>query len=291
MDRMRACSRALLGRLSVTMVALTAAMTAGCGDDSADPDASTIDAQAQVGTITATWTLTSAGGEISCADVGASTVRVTALPIAGGFAAVDALACTGGSGTTRLLDIGTYNVTLELLGAGAVVLGSATFGDVEVTAGNDTDVGPAAFEVVASGNLAFTVSPGASGCDGSGITSVRFALRRAGSCVDTSFDVGGTGYDSDCATPFPGCIEADAAITATAQPSGPRELSVEGLVGDLVCYSAVVSFTIPGNDGTANLGEVVLTPQLDNAGGPGSDAGLEPDASVDEPDAGIDGGA
>jgi hypothetical protein len=275
--------------------------TAACGDDSGPADAGTpIDAAPEVGRIQLAWTLLDDGVEVSCDAVGASTVRISALPDPGFVAEVDALTCSSGSGETRLLAQGRYDVTVDLRAGGATI-GTVEVPNVEVVAGETADLGTLEFEVAATGTLTFTLgSDAGSLCAGAagetlGLEGIVLALRDAdGACTPTDFAIGagatqpaGT-YSSDCAVAF-ACIEGDQQITATGVVGGPRTLQVQGLLGGNACYGTTSNFTMPGNDETEDLGVVSLAHDPGEPGC-GDDASVPIDAGASL-DAALDGGA
>jgi hypothetical protein len=60
------------------------------------------------------WAIDGEGAPVTCASIGADTVRVVSNNTKTGEVFTDMLPCTAGSGTTAPLDAGDYAVTVEL---------------------------------------------------------------------------------------------------------------------------------------------------------------------------------
>jgi hypothetical protein len=285
-------------RVGLVIALACGLFAAACGDDAEVADAGPPpDAAITQGTMSFTWDVNDTDmNALMCGDVGAITVRVSMTPSAGGFAVIDALSCNSGMGTTRPLDAGTYNVTMELRGTAGLLSQTATMNNVDVVAGGDTPLGNIVFEVLAQGNFEFDVDTSATGLncdsdmnDGAGITDVLFELRDSSNqCVNVAMDIAagaaepaGT-YNTDCATMYGACIENDQTITVTGVPSGAYQLTIRAWKGGLECWMRAPQFNVPGNDLSFLLGrqELMLDPV------PGCDPNAMYDAGVPVVDAG-----
>ena len=271
-------------RWVATCVATLLLALIGCGQDGALVDASTasIDAPPSQGRIALAWTLFDGPTPVSCAAVGASTIRVAALPDPGVFAEVDALSCGAGMGETRLLEAGRYDVTVELRAGGAAI-GEVRFDDIEIVGGETLDLGAAEFAVTATGTLMFRLGSDTAdslcantGAGTLGLEGVVLALRDdVAACTATDFTIAagatlpaGT-YSADCVAAF-ACIESDQQIVAHGVRAGQRSLDARGWIGGLPCWWTTVGFSMPGNDQTADLGVISLEPDTTVAGCPGA---------------------
>lgn len=276
-----------------------AAASAACGDDGGTPDATPIDAAPQTGTISLSWSLTDGDSAVTCADVGAVTVRLTATPSGGSIAAVDALSCAGLAGTSRGLPIGTYDVVVGLYATAGSLATPVMAGSVEVTEGADKAIGEVEFTVIPTGGLSFNITNATgdancatSGAPNAGLGEMLIELRDTSTseCIPATLEVAAGASTSartitvDCTTPVP-CIEADQDITATGVPSGNRTLELTADLGGLGCFTRSSQFTIPGNNLSFLLGSQSLSRDESVPGCELSDGGSVTDAGV--ADAGV----
>ncbi len=243
-------------RTLVTLLAVAAAVGAGCSDDVGLPDARIpIDAAAP-GQFMVSWTVGHQGTVLTCAEISASSVTVEIVPVGAVFGVVDSFGCTSSIGTSRLLAPGGYDLEISLEGSGGTLAGPVLRLAVVVTSGGVAAVTPVPFDVDPAGDLAFTITtPAGDNCGampaGAGITATRIELRdAAGTCVPTTFTIGagatapaGT-YVSDCATATHACIAADQAVGAADVRSGQRSMVITGLVGTTACWRRSSSFVV-----------------------------------------------
>ena len=263
-----------------TMAAAALTLALGCGGGGDDPaDASTVPDAAAQGTITFDWSLaTPASDPLTCSDVAAASVRITATPAIGGFAVVDAFTCTEGTGTTRGLDPGAYNLAFRLTATNGTLAEDVVMNGVTVTAGGNNDIGAVAFEVEPTGAIHFTVSAGAPNCDlvgdgGAGITALEIELvDDSDVCIPTDFCVGddlgtagceGTTYSNDCAGATTPCVDDTVVISTTGALSGPHHLQTSGHRDLELCFSRDSQITIPGGNLDRDLGSQALAQVCD----------------------------
>ena len=143
MTRLRATSLAAL-------LVLAALSTGACGEDEAPPDASTApDARPPAGTMSLSWRIESGGGEISCEDAGAQFVTIQMVRQGEAVGESDTLGCSVGEATTREVNTGTYDLTLDLIGSSleSLLADPITQFGIEVNEGADTSLGEVVFEV------------------------------------------------------------------------------------------------------------------------------------------------
>ncbi len=279
-----------------TKILLVIALATGCGGGGNTPDAGTADAAVKNGTMSLTWRITDMGGnDLTCDDVAAGSVTITAQPTAGGFAVSAPFTCGDGSGTATGITPGTYDVTVRLSSTLGTLATSAVMSGVEVVTNQDVALGEQVFAVDPSGNFSFRVDTGATAgnCDtvaagGGALTQLEIRLLDGtGSCVPTTFAIDdGTAspppdYQSDCAGATIGCYDKDVTFSVTGAASGAHMLDIRGQKSGLDCYSRTADLIIPGAGLTRQLGSQTLflasTPQCDpNA----PDAGPTPDAGT-----------
>jgi hypothetical protein len=248
----------------VTHLALLAGLAliggAGCGDDGGFPtDAAAPDGSAH-GNVSLAWSLVDPGGQpITCDQVGASTVSV-ALRARGTLAgAVDSFSCNNSPTTSRALDPGTYDVTLELH-AGATTL--ATVPEqrgIVIVDGMTTPLAPVTFVVDASGSLVVSLAspPATTNCGapsmmGAGIDGVTITLTQAGGgCAPVTFVHTKNGaplppYTVSCSSPaVAACIESDETLTVPTLASGPYTIHVRGTIGGVECWKNDDALQVP----------------------------------------------
>jgi hypothetical protein len=276
------------------------AASVACGDDSAAADAAVvIDARPDEGTLALAWTVADADqSPITCDDVAALTVGVSAILEGAGSGTPLAFPCGDGAGTAQLAP-GTYALRIELRAGAGVLDGPIVSSGVEITRDQTTDLAPVTFEVPTTGGFSFLLDtpPLGSNCDEAegDLTEITFELRDAtDTCVPATFEIAagaassaGT-YQADCTGAGFGCIDNDQMITVIDVDSGPHGLVMRGAKGGVAdCYSRNAQIIIPGNDLVRNLPAQQLmlasTPACDPLA---PDAGVMPDAGVT--DAGLD---
>lgn len=251
-------------RLSLTCVFVTS-LGAACGGGGGFPDARVIDGPPPGGRFSLSWTLTDMNGApVTCEQVGAATVSIAYHDphVSGGGA--EAFTCGTGSGTSQVLSIGTYDLSVSLVDRGGTTLVMAPAQTkVPITTGATTPLTAATFPVDATGNLKLHLSShavagncGAVAASGAGITSTTITLFNGsdGSCAPVTFAVGSgsntaaTTYTVECATPVAGpCIEGDQELDALGIPSGAYQIHVKGKNGSgTTCWTNNDSFAVPG---------------------------------------------
>ena len=263
-------------RLRSTLYAAIAVLTvAACSDDAGLPDARLPIDAALPGQFTLTWSLSHGGGPQSCASVGATSVSVELLPVGSAFGEVDGWSCASGTGTTRPLEPGLYDVYASVSGGGTLD-GPIVRRGVELRPGQTTTVEPIVFDVEPTGTLVFRVTTPSTGGNcaalaamGAGITATTLELRdSAGTCVPTTFAIsaGATApagsYTSDCAGASYACLDADQDVTATMVASGSHTMALTGSIGAAACWKRTSQFTTRAGGLTTTLNPQQL--QLDS---------------------------
>ena len=252
-------------------LALLAALTASCGDDSGLPDARVIDGPPVGGTVSLSWTLADGGSPVTCDQVGAVTVTLSILPKDAPSGFTETFACGSARGTSGTLAAGPYTVTARLAGS-AGTLAAAPPQAVTVISGQDTPLGAIAFEVDASGGLRFVIDADgvASNCGaapgGAAIEAMHLELRTLGEeCIPTTLAIAagattpaGT-FVSDCGTPAPAaCLAEDQIISVASTASGRYRLVVQGLIDGTACWEGTPFVRVPAGGATGPLGDVSL---------------------------------
>ncbi len=260
-------------------LALGSLGVAACGSDGdPEPDAAIPD---PVGTFTASWAVTNGSAPVSCDDVGADSIRISAVEVNSAFGTVVGFSCDEAMGTSRELAVGTYRLDFDLrTGNGRSLLAAPLrVEDVIIETGGNATVEAQTFPVTPSGSLAFSlaateVTMGNCALEadgGAGITALQFNLRDAAmACVPTTFTIAagalpGGIYVSDCIelNQFP-CIGADQAVSADPTPSGARTLEILGYTeGGLACRRHLAQYAQPGNNLPEDLTELGM--QINNA--------------------------
>jgi hypothetical protein len=252
-------------------LALLAALTASCGDDSGLPDARVIDGPPAGGTVSLSWTLADGGSPVTCDQVGAVTVTLSILPKDAPSGFTETFTCGSARGTSDVLAAGAYTVTVTLVGATGT-LATAPARPVTVTSGQDTALGAIAFEVNATGGLRFITDAAGvtSNCGaapaGAGITAMHLELRTLDEeCIPTTFAIaaGATtpagSFVSDCGTPAPAaCLAEDQIISVASTASGRLQLVVQGLIDGRACWEGSPFVRVPAGGATGPLGNVSL---------------------------------
>jgi hypothetical protein len=229
------------------------AVLAACDGGEGTPDARPPDGPLPTGTFSLTWTLTdgTSGAPVTCDDVEASFVRVTAVP-AVGAGIVESFTCANGMGTSRPLQIGTYSLSFTLSGVGGDIANAPGVNGVVVTANQDTPAGAPDFEVDASGAVSFRLSTSqATNCDpigmmGSGIDAIGLTLTKGGTCVPVTWMVGAEPYAAACPTPATrACFENTVDVAATGLGSGRYMLMATGAVMGTDCWTGAREIRVP----------------------------------------------
>lgn len=215
------------------------------------------------------WTIADGASVLSCDEVGAlvMTVEVTSPSLGAGY--VEAFTCGAGTGTSKFLPVGVYDLAFELVGRSGS-LGILPDQRLVVT---EDDVVPAValrYPVKAQGQLDGRLFAGptanCAGAGGSQITAVSLVMeRQGGACVPTTFTIGANAtnlastYTSTCAAtpPTTTCIERDQAVTATVG-SGTYVIRVRGAVGAAPCWFADQLADVPPAERTLRV-DVGLT--------------------------------
>ena len=253
----------------IASLCLIAALIAGCGDDdqpAADAAPQPPDANVS-GTITFSWTITDGDSTLACADVDATTVSITVQPVGVVGGETDAFGCGGGEATTRGLPPRDYNVELSLRTTEGLLTERIARGNVTVSPQQDTDLGAIEFVVNPVGSFSFTLATEEGGnCEGGAeIVDMELELRKDGTCVPTTFDVGGTDYTNRCGDEsFGGCIDSDTVISVTDIASGQYTLAIAGTRDGAACYVTTAQFGVPGNEITSDLGRIDVPLDLAN---------------------------
>jgi hypothetical protein len=252
-------------------LALLAALTASCGDDSGLPDARVIDGPPDAGTLSLSWTLADGGTAVTCDQVGAVTVTLSILPMNAPSGFTEPFTCGSARGTSGPIAPGQYTVTISLAGAAGTVA-TVPARTVTVTSGQDTSLGAVAFEVDATGGLRFLIDADGvtSNCGaapgGAAIEATHLELRTLDEvCVPTTFAIAagatrpaGT-YVSDCGTPTPApCLDEDQIVSVAQAASGRFRLVAQGLIDGTACWEGTPFVRVPAGGATGPLLDVSL---------------------------------
>ncbi len=258
--------------------ALCAALAAlGCGDDDgADPvDADLTPDASTRGTISFSWSLSDGSGPIDCADVDATTVSITLLPVGVIGSESDAFSCDSGSATTRGLIPREYDLELAVRTTEGDLTERIAMPGITVDPLQDTNIGNIEFTVDPVGNFTFQLRALDTGGNcaavdpdmGAEITQFQIVLNQGGVCVPTDFeiDAGGMGgtaatYTTTCGDEiFDACIDESQTLTVSDVGSGPTTLDITGFrAGGEPCYVTTSQFNVPGGGLTADNGSISL---------------------------------
>jgi len=256
------------------------------GDDTADPVDADMTPDADVsGTLSFSWTLTDGATPITCADVDATTVSITLLPIGVVGSDADAFGCAEGEATTRGFRARDYDVEIAVRTTEGDLTDRIVMNNVTIEENGNTDLGAVVFDVVRNGSFTFNLAAIATGgnCaavvpdDGAEIVKWQLELQDGTTCVGVQFDIGAsasdpTGFPADdydtiaCndAT-YDGCILSDQDISVTDVESGPHNLVITGFrTGDVPCYQTTAQIGIPGGDLTTSVGNITIPVDADN---------------------------
>lgn len=249
--------------------ALAALFLVACGGGNEVPDANTEpDAPPPAGTLSLRWLLTDGVNSLTCAQIAGASVSIRATPSDGGSGVPSTLTCDSGSGSVTLPP-GTFDIVVTLRTSTLDPLTPPQqFDDVLIVDGQETPLGTLTFEVLAHGNVEFTMvtSTGNSNCDafadgGAGMTDVYVEFRNElGQCVLTDFVIAaganhpaGT-FSSDClGTTLGACIERDQIIRVDGATSGASSMVFTGYKDGAECFSRTSQFTVPGGELTTEL--------------------------------------
>jgi hypothetical protein len=217
------------------------------------------------GTVTLAWSLTDlAGAPITCAQVGANTIALTLQGHTTAGALVS-LSCDQGTGTSQSLSPDTYDVSIELHGAGLTAVKVAAQNNVIVKPGANVALSPVVFPVDPHGAIVFSIKVpqadtncGGAADQGAGITSTTITLQHddSGPCEPVTFThtKGATmlaSYTVDCSSPMvANCIERDEALTATGLPSGGYTVHVVGKINAAACWRNDDTVQVPPQGST-----------------------------------------
>lgn len=143
--------RATMTRFHYAALWLVLALGAACGgDDEPAADANTTpDARPPRGTMSLSWSITEGGNPAECADVGASQVVFEFVKQGEGAGLPDSVNCAAGQAMTIEINVGTYDVDIDLVDATLQSLLDAKVmqNGIEVTEGQDTALDPVVFEL------------------------------------------------------------------------------------------------------------------------------------------------
>lgn len=230
-----------------------------CGSDAEPVDAGP-DANLD-GTYALTWTVNGGSMAAACDAVGASTIRVSAFEENAARGEIESFGCDDFAGSSRGIPAGLYRFEIDLRSTDGRSLLAQPLEvlDIEVTTGNEAEVGAQAFTVTPTGSLTFAAAAegAANNCTDAAIEGFRFNLKDStGACVNTTFVAGAETYVSDCTenpTPMP-CIEASQSVVVASTASGPHMLEIRGIVGGVACREHDAMVTVLGNDLDSDLG-------------------------------------
>lgn len=251
------------------------AALASCSDDAGLPDARLPIDAAIPGQFMLSWSLSHGGLPQTCGSVGATSVSVDLVPVGSAFGEVDGWSCASGTGTTRPLEPGRYDIRASVSGGGTLD-GPIYRRDIELSAGQTVAVEPIVFDVEPTGTLEFRVTTPATGGNcaalaamGAGITATTIELRDgAGTCVPTTFAISAGAaspagsYTADCAGASYGCIDGDQTLKATMVASGSHTMALTGAIGAAPCWTRSAQFTTRAGGLTTTLNPQQL--QLDS---------------------------
>ena len=124
---------------------------AACGgDDEPAADANTTpDARPPRGTFSLTWSITEGGNPSDCASVNGSQVVISFIRQGEGGGDNAVINCSAGSGESQEINVGTYDLDIDLVDSSIQSLLDAPVmvNGVEVTENNDTALEPVVFEL------------------------------------------------------------------------------------------------------------------------------------------------
>lgn len=249
--------------------AIVAVGLIACGSNGGPPDARVIDGPPPGGTFSFSWTIHDGATALSCGDLGTATVSAAIVADGAGFGVTDVWSCTSGTGTTRALAPGKYNLTVTLIGAGGPLAPAVSYADVITMSEKDTPLDPIDFAVTAKGGLAFKVAAKnqTANCGtGAGIDGMLLRVRDAqNNCEPATFTIGagasssGSTYTDDCTTAVVGpCIEQDQPITVSGLKSGSTRLVITGQTAGRACWSGTHFLTVPTSNSTRDYGALTL---------------------------------
>jgi hypothetical protein len=258
----------------IASLAVLLSALAACGGDDDAADAGPIDARPPGGTFALTWSVTDLDdAALDCDDVGGASVVVIGVPSSSVTGFQEIFSCGTGAGTSGQVDPGTYALTVDLRTADGDSLLEAPIElpTIEIARDEEVAAGSPTFAVDPTGSLSFTIDAEGDGdncatdpMDGATVNQVSIEVLDVDldDCVELTFDVDGTDYVSDCATPLlVDCIPNDQVVSLTGVASGRYAITVSGTKVDFggeVCYSNTVQLTIPGNGLTLEHDAILL---------------------------------
>jgi hypothetical protein len=234
---------------------------AGCSGGSGFPDAPVVEPPA-TGRFSVDWTIADGDRVLPCAEVGGVLVSVIATSPDQGGGYVEAFSCGAGTGISRALPVGRYDLSFELKGRSGALVG-LPFQQVTITADSVTPAPPQRFPVRAEGMIDARLVAGATAncvAGGGKITAMSLVLeRQGGACVPAAFTIatatGPVVYNSTCppAAPAVGpCIERNQAVSATLG-SGGYVIRVRGDEGAAQCWIADQLEDVPPQQRTVRV--------------------------------------
>jgi hypothetical protein len=249
------------------LILCLAVFAAACSDDANAVDADTTDAPTPTGTISMMWSVTNSvdSSTITCDDANAQNLVVTLVKQGEAGGTTEVFGCSNLMGTTRPIEIGTYALTFTLRGPDGDVATAPAVGGIEVTRDSNTPLAnPIEFEVLARGDLTFTIDATATG-DNCGLMAMMGAeidlvdgitieLFKGATCVPATYTLTNgppAMYTGTCPTPTNGaCVENDQMISVTGLVSGSYRLQITGRYLGTACWTGERTFRVPTDDGT-----------------------------------------
>ena len=124
------------------------ALAVGCGGDDEPVADAGPEPPPPTGTISLSWSITEGGAASDCATAGAQFVVLEIIRQGEGAGISEPITCTAGEGTTRRLETGTYDISIDLVNSSAMSLLDAPLAEtVEVTENGDTQLGEIVFDL------------------------------------------------------------------------------------------------------------------------------------------------
>ena len=240
-------------------VALGAALI-GC-----DPGPGFVDAPPEAappgGTFSLSWKITdTAGTPITCDPIGATNIAIELHSHQSGNGFTDSFGCGSGTGTSRELDAGTYDVVYTLEGRSGTLASGIQQLNQPILSAQSTTLDPVTFAVDAEGALALHVDSHKTGGNcgtiakmGAGITGMTLTLQHSpGGCEPLTLTIspgatqpGGT-YVVNCASPVVApCIENDQKLSAGGVPADHYQIKIRGKIGATDCWANDDQFDVP----------------------------------------------
>ena len=239
------------------LLALTAiGCSGGPGFVDAPPEA-----PAPGGTFTLAWQVTDViGTPIDCAPIGATNVAIELVSHQSGNGFSDSFSCASGTGISRELDAGSYDVLYTLEGKSGTLASGIQQVNQPIVGEQTTTLDKVTFAVDDKGALALHMNSLKTGGNcgtiakmGAGITGVTIALQHSpGGCEPLTLTIGpgatqpGGTYVINCASPVVApCIENDQALTANKVPADHYQIKIRGKIGATDCWANDDQFDVP----------------------------------------------